>query len=500
MTKWSDITLSWGTHSARHVQTRSPEALSHTTTPESVRVTDPRPRASHSKPPVVGRSFTAIAGLDRSSRRDKAGLFEMVVRTACHLARQARVRLVWKRNISHGVLYRCASPVDPRHNRSRYADDAISRVGVTHVIDLADTEEQLTSFEGYSTSYFSQVSHLALAMGMNLTSAATKEKSVRGLRYIINNPDGVFAVHCLEGKDRTGLFIAMLECLEGATLDEVMDDYMLSYYNYYGVEPESELWQKIWSRMLERQLEIVLGYDDLRTVSLSETVTDYLLAAGLSEGKLDALHEILTRTPAEGPAPEPDPEPAPQPEPLPEPTPRPHVYPYDPWQVAPQPWPFPRPAYKPQPDRMSFHAIGATTCRVVSPTRSRTIACTICHSMRLTHYRMTAMSAVSRPQVRTSQPFATVSQSHITWRSTPAYSVLCRNASRSPRSTWQYAYPYDTTGSRHGHPSHYVGADARSHRRVRVNAWRVRPCAYGLYPHILDSHTDVYPWHWDWWA
>jgi hypothetical protein len=101
-------------------------------------------------------------------------------------------------------------------------------------------------------------------MGMNLTSAATKEKSVRGLRYIINNPDGVFAVHCLEGKDRTGLFIAMLECLEGATLDEVMDDYMLSYYNYYGVEPESELCHKIWSRMLERQLEIVLGYDDLR--------------------------------------------------------------------------------------------------------------------------------------------------------------------------------------------------------------------------------------------
>ena len=42
-------------------------------------------------------------------------------------------------------------------------------------------------------------------------------------------------------------------------------------------------------------------------------------------------------------------------------------------------------------DRMSFHAIGATTCRVVSPTRSRTIgACTICHSMRLTHFRMTA--------------------------------------------------------------------------------------------------------------
>lgn len=82
---------------------------------------------------------------------------------------------------------------------------------------------------------------------------------------------------------------------------------------------------------------------------MSETVTDYLLAAGLSEGKLDALHEILTRTPAEGPAPEPDPEPAPQPEPLPEPTPRPHVYPYDPWQVVPQPWPFPRPAYKPQP-------------------------------------------------------------------------------------------------------------------------------------------------------
>ena len=46
-----------------------------------------------------------------------------------------------------------------------------------------------------------------------------------GLRFFIAN-DGPYLIHCNEGQDRTGFSVAILECLMGASEEEVVADYM----------------------------------------------------------------------------------------------------------------------------------------------------------------------------------------------------------------------------------------------------------------------------------
>lgn len=48
------------------------------------------------------------------------------------------------------------------------------------------------------------------------------------LRTLRDEPDAVIYVHCTNGKDRTGLMIALIELLAGVTEDQVISDYTLS--------------------------------------------------------------------------------------------------------------------------------------------------------------------------------------------------------------------------------------------------------------------------------
>ena len=46
---------------------------------------------------------------------------------------------------------------------------------------------------------------------------------------------GPCLIHCVEGKDRTGFVCALMLALAGASAQEIIDDYMITYYNYYGI-------------------------------------------------------------------------------------------------------------------------------------------------------------------------------------------------------------------------------------------------------------------------
>lgn len=63
---------------------------------------------------------------------------------------------------------------------------------------------------------------------MDFTTDSFRSKLREGLVFFAGHP-GVSTVHCLEGKDRTGIVMALLECLMGADLQEVVDDYMITF-------------------------------------------------------------------------------------------------------------------------------------------------------------------------------------------------------------------------------------------------------------------------------
>ena len=71
-------------------------------------------------------------------------------------------------------------------------------------------------------------------MGVDFAAEEFNAKLKTGLVYLIDN-EGPYLIHCNEGKDRAGFVAALLEALGGAEAEEIVEDYMLSYENYYHV-------------------------------------------------------------------------------------------------------------------------------------------------------------------------------------------------------------------------------------------------------------------------
>ena len=204
----------------------------------------------------------------------------------------ANFREVTTTGMGSGVLYRSASPVDPKRNRNTYADAAIERVGVTAIVNLTDAEEDLAAFEGYDQTYYSTVEHVALSMDMDVLSDENRGKLAEGLRFMAQHR-GIYAVHCLEGKDRTGFVVAVLECLMGASKDEVVADYMETYYNYYGVTADDERYDVIANSNIVKSLSRAFGLESLDGADLAAAAEAYLYGIGLTYDELAALKANL---------------------------------------------------------------------------------------------------------------------------------------------------------------------------------------------------------------
>ena len=205
----------------------------------------------------------------------------------------ANFRAVTAGRIAKGVLYRSASPADPSRNRNKYADKVSEKHGITHFINLGDSDDTLFQYEGYSESYYQTVNHIAVEATLNPAEKENKEKYAECFRYMINNPGGKFDVHCREGKDRTGMFIAITECLMGASYNEIASDYMGTYENYYGLSREDEAYKTIENGVFKKSLSDVFG-NDPENADLEKEAKEYLNDAGLSNKEICRLKFILS--------------------------------------------------------------------------------------------------------------------------------------------------------------------------------------------------------------
>ena len=161
------------------------------------------------------------------------------------------------------------------------------------ILDLTDGEAALAAYENYEETYFASVRHIALSMGMDYTEDDFKEKLRDGLRFMIAN-EGVYLVHCKEGKDRTGFVVALLEFLLGATYEEAEADYMLTYRNYYGVTAGEERYDIIVSSNFEKILKRSFGVDEVKSADLAELAAGYIGSSGLTDEEISALKANLS--------------------------------------------------------------------------------------------------------------------------------------------------------------------------------------------------------------
>lgn len=202
----------------------------------------------------------------------------------------ANFRVIDTTGMGENTLYRSSSPINPALGRSAYADQAAKNAGIKTIINLADPSN---TYEGTENTYYQTCQVVYLNLGMEFVSDEATASLARGMRFIING-EAPYLLHCNEGKDRAGFVSALLECLMGATIDEVTQDYMETYANYYGVEQGSQKYEAVLNRNLIEMLNKNFQVDDVYQADLTAEAQAFLIEeVGLSEDEVTALKAKL---------------------------------------------------------------------------------------------------------------------------------------------------------------------------------------------------------------
>ena len=109
----------------------------------------------------------------------------------------------------------------------------------------------------------------------------------------LSEQDLPYLVHCTEGKDRAGFASMVLEALTGAAEEEIIADYMLSYSNYYGIEPGTDKYDTIVEKNIIPMLGILLRTDAPEGADLAERTELYLTENGMEKDAIDSLKAKL---------------------------------------------------------------------------------------------------------------------------------------------------------------------------------------------------------------
>lgn len=219
--------------------------------------------------------------------------------------------------LNESMLYRSASPCDNQHNRAPYVDALCKDAEIGFILNLADTDDKIKGYlakDDFDSPYFLSLYEggnvLPIGLNMNYGSADFRTKLTAGLAVMAEH-DGPYLVHCTEGKDRTGFVCLLLEALCGATYEEIVADYMITYDNYYQITAEEQLlgasplftdyygltagasgarYRVIVENVLDPMVQsLAQGAPDFRTADLSLCAKAFLREGGMSEETIQTL-------------------------------------------------------------------------------------------------------------------------------------------------------------------------------------------------------------------
>ena len=205
--------------------------------------------------------------------------------------------------IGEGALFRSSSPINNEIGRAKYADVLVKENGIRTVMNLADSEESILSYmekEDFASPYYASLFEngdvIALNMGVSFKTREFQASLSEGLTFLASK-EGPYLVHCTEGKDRAGFTSALLSALMGLTYQEIVEDYMTTYENYYHIEKGSEQYEAVKKSNIDSMLSFIASIesDKLSQVDLSLKAEEFLLAIGMEEETVRKLKENLAK-------------------------------------------------------------------------------------------------------------------------------------------------------------------------------------------------------------
>lgn len=195
-------------------------------------------------------------------------------------------------NIAPGTLYRSSSPIDPGQGDRRFVADAlVKEAGVAAAVNVSDCRLKFRGFAGFDDTYYATLEQVALNMGHDYPSRAFLEDVRNGMDFL-GEYSGPYLIHGTVGAERTGYFCMILEALMGGTKDELVEDYLRSYRDYYRLTPEDKNWPELEARAVNDLLTFTGATDEaaLEGLDLAQAARRYLVEqVYLTEGQVDAL-------------------------------------------------------------------------------------------------------------------------------------------------------------------------------------------------------------------
>ncbi len=216
----------------------------------------------------------------------------------------ANFRSIEVGGIAPGTLYRGASPIDNRKKRASTVDHLLDEYNVATVLDLADSRSTIDSFyakEDFASPYFKGLDEDGQVMPLGMGAAYKNEDFSNKLKNMLLGmleKEAPYYIHCLEGKDRTGYVCMIIEAMCGATYDDLVDDYFITYKNYYKIDQEKdpEKYELIKTIHIDEMIRYAFDFGEqvnLLTANYKSQVDDYLQYIGLEEEQIHNLADKL---------------------------------------------------------------------------------------------------------------------------------------------------------------------------------------------------------------
>ena len=199
-------------------------------------------------------------------------------------------------SIREGIVYRSASPFVG--TKTELAGKYLEKHQIRCVLDLADTEEELSQCEAlpdYTENLIQSGSVICLPLGIDFTDEETYSTINRGIHEMLSH-EGPYLIQCQLGRDRTAILASLFQGLCGAEYEEIVNDYMLSYYNLYHINMDpSSLQYSLFKDKLVGQLKDMYGMEEeqLEKANYEILARGYFTKCGLANEEIDRLRNLL---------------------------------------------------------------------------------------------------------------------------------------------------------------------------------------------------------------
>ncbi|MDR2731072.1 MAG: tyrosine-protein phosphatase [Treponema sp.] len=181
--------------------------------------------------------------------------------------------------IAPNTLYRSSHPIKD-NDQEKVISLLAARARIATVLNLSDTNSEIkikSIFAPWYDELFKNNRVIGLGMDFNNNSESFSKKLKKGLQFIINT-EGPWLIHCHAGVDRTGFVSIVLEALMGAALDDIINDYLMSFNSIYDSSIYGEV-NKRDSLVVMQLLSAMGNYMPVNDQNLQAVAENYLRSA-----------------------------------------------------------------------------------------------------------------------------------------------------------------------------------------------------------------------------